>query len=136
VGSREWGVGECRIIYLDSIVPIQPETISKKPILSEVHHHKWCKILREFTPETYNNHPYFAPWTHALIDRVARVSVCCMMPNKPIIGDLRQQSFKEIWTGENFAALRQTKNFPMFENCQKFDRFLENNRRLAKIVYS
>ncbi|WP_445176338.1 SPASM domain-containing protein [Microcoleus sp.] len=42
------------------------------------------------------------------MDRVGRVSVCCMMPNKPIIGDLMQQSFKEIWTGENFAALRQT----------------------------
>jgi len=33
VGSRESGVGECGIIDLDSIVPIQPETISrlKKP---------------------------------------------------------------------------------------------------------
>jgi molybdenum cofactor biosynthesis enzyme MoaA len=49
-------------------------------------------VLRDFRPETYNNHPCFAPWTHALIDRVGRVSVCCMMPNKPIIGDLRQQS--------------------------------------------
>jgi hypothetical protein len=59
-----------------------------------------------------------------------------MMPNKPIIGDLRQQSLKEICPGEIFAALRQTQNFPMFETCQKCDRFLENNRRLAEIVYS
>ena len=27
VGSRESGVGECRIIDLDSIIPMQPETI-------------------------------------------------------------------------------------------------------------
>jgi len=93
-------------------------------------------VLRDFMPETYNNHPCFAPWTHALIDHVNRVSVCCMMPNKPIIGDLRKQSFKQIWTGENFAALRQTQNLPMFESCQKCDMFLENNRRLAEIVYS
>ena len=59
-----------------------------------------------------------------------------MMPNKPIIGNLTQQAFKEIWTGENFAALCKTKNLPMFETCQKCDMFLENNRRLAEIVYS
>ncbi|WP_445300289.1 MULTISPECIES: hypothetical protein [unclassified Microcoleus] len=41
-----------------------------------------------------------------------------------------------MWTGENFAALRQTKNLPMLKTCQKCDRFLENNRRLAEIVYS
>ena len=88
-----------------------------------------------YARDYYNNHPCFAPGTHALIDHVGRVSVCCMMPNKPI-GDLRQQSFKEIGTGEIFAALRQTKKLPMFETCQKCDRFLENNRRLAEIVYS
>ena len=48
-----------------------------------------------------------------------------------IIDDLRQQSFKKIWTGENFAALRQTQNLPMFESYQTCDVFLENNRRLA-----
>ena len=45
-----------------------------------------------YARDYYNNHPCFAPWTHALIDRMGKVSVCCMMPNKPIIGDLRQQS--------------------------------------------
>jgi hypothetical protein len=45
-----------------------------------------------YARDYYNNHPCFAPWTHALIDRVGRGSVCCMMLNKPIIGDLRQQS--------------------------------------------
>jgi hypothetical protein len=45
-----------------------------------------------YARDYYNNHPCFAPWTHALIDQVGTVSVCCMMPNKPIIGNLRQQS--------------------------------------------
>ena len=87
-----------------------------------------------YARDYYNNHPCFSPWTHALINHVGRVSVCCLMPNQPIIGDLRQQSFKEIWTSENFAALRPTQNLPMFETCQKCDMFLENNHRLAEIV--
>jgi len=49
-------------------------------------------IEKLYARDYNNNHPCFAPWTHALIDRVGRVSVCCMMLNKPIIGDLRQQS--------------------------------------------
>lgn len=49
-------------------------------------------VLGHFMPETYKNHPCFAPWIHALIEHVVRVSVCCMMPNKPIIGDLSPHS--------------------------------------------
>ncbi len=45
-----------------------------------------------YARDYYNNHPCFAPWNHALLDRVGRASICCMVPNKPIIGDLRQQS--------------------------------------------
>jgi radical SAM protein with 4Fe4S-binding SPASM domain len=78
----------------------------------------------------YNHHRCFAPWTHALVDHVGRVSLCCMMPNKPIIGDLRQQTFEEIWTGEAYAALRQVKNTPQFEACQRCDMFLQENRQL------
>jgi hypothetical protein len=29
-----------------------------------------------YARDYYNNHPCLAPWTHALIDRVGRVSVC------------------------------------------------------------
>jgi MoaA/NifB/PqqE/SkfB family radical SAM enzyme len=66
-------------------------------------------IEKLYARNYYNNHPCFAPWNPALLDRVGRVSICCMVANKPIIGDLRQQSFKEIWSGANFAALRQLK---------------------------
>jgi hypothetical protein len=33
-----------------------------------------------YARDYYNNHPCFASWIHALIDRVARVSVCWMRP--------------------------------------------------------
>jgi MoaA/NifB/PqqE/SkfB family radical SAM enzyme len=82
----------------------------------------------------YNNHRCFAPWTHALIDHVGRVSVCCMLPNKPVIGDLREQSFTEIWQGENFTALRNRLHLPQFETCKHCDHFLENNQRLEPLL--
>jgi radical SAM protein with 4Fe4S-binding SPASM domain len=82
----------------------------------------------------YNQHPCFAPWTHALIDHVGRVSLCCMMPNKPVIGDLRQQSFKEIWQGEAFASLRRTRHLPQFEACTHCDMFLKENQQLATLL--
>lgn len=83
----------------------------------------------------YDLHPCFAPWTHALIDHLGRVSVCCMTVNQPIIGDLRQQTFKEIWAGEKFAALRQNQQLPQLETCRKCDMFLENNQQVAGLLF-
>jgi MoaA/NifB/PqqE/SkfB family radical SAM enzyme len=83
----------------------------------------------------YDTHPCYAVWTHALIDRVGRVSVCCMLPNKPVIGDLRTTSFAEIWTGETFANLRRLHNLPLFEACRHCDMFIENNRKLDRLRF-
>lgn len=82
----------------------------------------------------YEQHPCFAPWTHALIDHLGRVSVCCMLREGPILGDLRQQSFTEIWTGQNFAALRARTDLPLFSTCRRCDDFLDENRQLAALL--
>ncbi|MDY6782329.1 MAG: radical SAM protein [Cyanobacteriota bacterium] len=82
----------------------------------------------------YDSHLCFAPWTHALIDHIGQVSVCCMLPNSPIIGDLRSSSFTEIWNGEAYQALRNPTYLPLFETCRNCDMFLENNRRLEELV--
>lgn len=82
----------------------------------------------------YGDRPCFAPWTHALVDHRGRVSVCCMLPNKPVIGDLRRSSFREIWEGDAFAALRRTRDLPLFEACRTCDMFAEPNRRLAATI--
>ena len=41
----------------------------------------------------------------------------------------------EFTLAETFLR-HQNQNLLMFESCQKCDIFLENNRRLAEIVYS
>ncbi|MEK6751412.1 MAG: radical SAM protein, partial [Chloroflexota bacterium] len=48
----------------------------------------------------YNKFPCYAPWTHSLIDFNGLVYVCCMTREQiPPLGDIRKQSFKEIWEG-------------------------------------
>ncbi len=53
-----------------------------------------------------------------------------MMPNKPVIGDLRQQSFRDIWQGDTYTALRRATHLPQFEACQRCDMFLKENQAL------
>lgn len=82
----------------------------------------------------YHRQRCYVPWTHALIDHIGQVSLCCMMPNKPVIGDLRQHSFRDIWQGETYAALRRTTHLPQFEACQRCDMFLGENRAIADLL--
>ncbi len=82
----------------------------------------------------YEQQPCFAPWTHALIDHMGRVTVCCMLREAPVLGDLRQQSFHEIWTGAAYTALRTGETLPLFATCRRCDDFLAQNRRLAAIA--
>ncbi|NJO19341.1 MAG: hypothetical protein HC838_03660 [Spirulinaceae cyanobacterium RM2_2_10] len=65
---------------------------------------------------------------------MGRVSVCCMLPNQPVIGDLRTASFREIWTGDAFAALRRTQNLPLFDTCRHCDMFIAANQQLSALV--
>lgn len=88
----------------------------------------------EYAGGYYHQHRCYAPWTHALIDHVGRVSLCCMMPNQPTIGDLRQQSFKQIWTGEAYTALRQTTQRPQFAACHRCDMFLKQNQQIEALL--
>jgi MoaA/NifB/PqqE/SkfB family radical SAM enzyme len=82
----------------------------------------------------YDRYPCFAPWTHAMIDHVGRVSVCCMLREGPIMGDLRQQSFAEVWAGVNYATLRTSQTLPLFPACRYCDDFLDENRQLLAVL--
>lgn len=82
----------------------------------------------------YDRHPCFAPWTHALIDHRGLVSVCCMSPHQPILGDLKIHSFQQIWTGSGFRELRRCQGLPQLEACRHCDMFLDQNRRLARLI--
>jgi MoaA/NifB/PqqE/SkfB family radical SAM enzyme len=74
-----------------------------------------------------------APFTHAFVDHVGRVSVCCMLPNAPVLGDLRSSSFKEIWEGAAYAAVRRLDQAPAAA-CATCDHFLAANRELLPLT--
>jgi MoaA/NifB/PqqE/SkfB family radical SAM enzyme len=89
----------------------------------------------EYAQGWYTTHPCFMPWTHSLIDFNGLVYVCCMTREQmPPLGDLKQSSFREIWTGANYQAIRQMMHPPALKPCRRCDDFLEENRRLLEIV--
>lgn len=88
----------------------------------------------EYALGYYDRHPCFAPWTHALIDHVGLVKVCCMLRDKPVLGDLRQQSFREVWEGATYAALRDPHQLPLFAACRRCDDFLAENQQMATLL--
>jgi hypothetical protein len=57
-----------------------------------------------------------------------------MLREKPIMGNLHEQSFKQVWQGENYIALRSSSTLPMFAECRQCDDFVGQNRRLAEIL--
>jgi radical SAM protein with 4Fe4S-binding SPASM domain len=82
----------------------------------------------------YAANPCFAPWMHTMINHDGRVVVCCMLREEPIMGDLRQQSFREIWNGAQYAALRSTGGINMHSTCHQCDMFLKQNQHLDALV--
>lgn len=82
----------------------------------------------------YDRHPCFAPWTHSLIDFNGHVFVCCMTRDQiPPLGDLKRNSFTEIWEGAGYATIRRMMHPPALPMCQRCDDFLGENRRLLQI---
>ena len=83
----------------------------------------------------YGRHPCFAPWTHTLIDFNGLVYTCCMTHEQtPPLGDLKQNSFSEIWRGAAYDRVRE-KMFPAaLAACRRCDDFLDQNRRLNLLL--
>jgi MoaA/NifB/PqqE/SkfB family radical SAM enzyme len=82
----------------------------------------------------YDAHPCFAPWTHSLIDFNGNVFVCCMTRDQiPPIGTLKTHSFREIWEGSGYAAIRRMMHPPALPMCKRCDDFLDENRRWLEI---
>ena len=89
----------------------------------------------EYAQGWYASQPCFMPWMHSLIDFNGLVYVCCMTREQmPPLGDLKQSSFREIWTGAGYQAIRQLMHPPGLKPCRRCDDFLEENRRLLEIV--
>ncbi|MBI3165565.1 MAG: radical SAM protein [Chloroflexi bacterium] len=83
----------------------------------------------------YSKHPCFAPWTHSLIDFNGLVYVCCMTREQiPPLGDIRKQSFKEIWEGAAYQSIRQKMHPPALKPCQRCDDFILENKKIWETI--
>ncbi|MGB0888343.1 MAG: twitch domain-containing radical SAM protein [Vicingaceae bacterium] len=54
---------------------------------------------------TNKQHFCILPWVHLHVSQNGRVSPCCN--NKRFLGNVQEQSIKEIWSGKKFEALRE-----------------------------
>jgi MoaA/NifB/PqqE/SkfB family radical SAM enzyme len=83
----------------------------------------------------YNRFPCYAPWTHSLIDFNGLVYVCCMTREqiKPL-GDIRTQSFTEIWEGAAYRQIRLNMHPPALKPCQRCDDFIVENRKIWETI--
>jgi len=89
----------------------------------------------EYALGYYREHPCFAPFTHALVDHEGRVFVCCMARGAPLLGDVRTQSFREVWEGPAYRAVRLAlTRGAKLPPCARCDDFLDENRRLQAIL--
>jgi MoaA/NifB/PqqE/SkfB family radical SAM enzyme len=83
----------------------------------------------------YSKHPCFAPWTHSLVDFNGLVYVCCMTREQiSPLGTIREQSFKEIWEGAAYQAIRLKMHPPSLKPCQRCDDFIPENKKIWEVI--
>jgi radical SAM protein with 4Fe4S-binding SPASM domain len=83
----------------------------------------------------YDQHPCYAPWTHSLIDFNGNVYVCCMTRERiPPLGNIREQSFKEIWEGAAYRQIRLNMHPPGLAACRRCDDFIEQNKKIWEMI--
>ncbi len=72
----------------------------------------------EETPVHFPN--CYEPWRQPVINYNGDVMACCVAPEL-VMGNLREQSFEDIWNGENFLELRKTVNSNPRGVCARCD---------------
>ena len=83
----------------------------------------------------YDKHPCYAPWTHSLIDFNGNVYVCCMTRERiPPLGNIRDQSFKEIWEGAAYRQVRLKMHPPALAACKRCDDFVAQNKMIWETI--
>ena len=83
----------------------------------------------------YDTHPCYAPWTHSLIDFNGNVYVCCMTRERiPPLGNIRHQSFKDIWEGAAYRQIRLKMHPPALAACRRCDDFIEQNQKIWETI--
>ena len=83
----------------------------------------------------YDTHPCYAPWTHSLIDFDGNVYVCCMTRERiPPLGNIRNQTFKEIWEDAAYRQIRLRMHPPSLAACKRCDDFIEQNKSIWETI--
>ena len=83
----------------------------------------------------YDTHPCYAPWTHSLIDFNGNVYVCCMTRERiPPLGNIKDQSFKEIWESALYQRLRLKMHPPALSPCRRCDDFIGENKKIWETI--
>lgn len=83
----------------------------------------------------YDQHPCYAPWTHSLIDFNGNVYVCCMTRERIApLGNIRGQSFKEIWEGTAYRQVRLKMHPPALAACRRCDDFIDANKTIWETI--
>ncbi len=83
----------------------------------------------------YAKHPCYAPWTHSLIDFNGNVYVCCMTRERiPPIGNIKSQSFKEIWESAAYQRIRLKMHPPVLSPCRRCDDFIGENKKIWEVI--
>ncbi|MEI7833553.1 MAG: radical SAM protein [bacterium] len=82
----------------------------------------------EYARGFYHEHLCFAPWLTTLITWRGDVFPCCMTRDKiPPLGNLREQSFHEIFTGTAYTVFRHTFLQQRLPICHRCDNYLAEN---------
>jgi radical SAM protein with 4Fe4S-binding SPASM domain len=83
----------------------------------------------------YDQQPCYAPWTHSLIDFNGNVYVCCMTRERiPALGNIRDQSFQDIWEGAAYRLIRLRMHPPALAACRRCDDFIEQNKNIWETI--
>jgi len=83
----------------------------------------------------YDKHPCYAPWTHSLIDFNGLVYVCCMTRERMSpLGDIKTQSFKQIWESLPYRQVRLKMHPPALAACRRCDDFIGENKKIWETI--
>ncbi|HEX2992095.1 MAG TPA: radical SAM protein [Anaerolineales bacterium] len=83
----------------------------------------------------YDDHPCYAPWTHSLVDFNGNVYICCMTRERiPPMGNIRNQSFREIWESAAYQRIRLKMHPPSLSPCRRCDDFISENKRIWETI--
>ncbi|MFC1590005.1 radical SAM protein [Candidatus Omnitrophota bacterium] len=65
-------------------------------------------------------------WRESFIGSTGHVTPCCL-PRRPVMGNIYQQPFEEIWNGEMYQAMRRNLNTrDRFECCEYCNRHIQS----------